>query len=97
VLDPSQYAQIPTYAGTYADTVLGITLPGWGIGGAIGGVLADYLGRQSHDDAGYPCLLHHDRPLGVRLRLAIIRAAGPLVGIAPRFDADGDALEHVRY
>jgi len=42
LLDPSQYSQIPTYAGT----VIGLTLLGWGVGGLIGGVLADYLGRK---------------------------------------------------
>jgi MFS family permease len=42
LLEPSQYAEIPGYAGT----VLAITLYSWGIGGLIGGVLADYLGRK---------------------------------------------------
>jgi MFS family permease len=42
MLDPSQYAQIPAYAGT----VLAITLLGWGVGGMLGGVLADYIGRK---------------------------------------------------
>ncbi|MGB6658041.1 MAG: MFS transporter [Xanthobacteraceae bacterium] len=42
LLDPSQYAQIPSFAGT----VISITLLGWGIGGIIGGILADYVGRR---------------------------------------------------
>ncbi|HXW48195.1 MAG TPA: MFS transporter, partial [Xanthobacteraceae bacterium] len=42
LLDPSQYSQIPAYAGT----VVAITLLGWGIGGFIGGILADYIGRK---------------------------------------------------
>src|SRR3981081_2634189 len=42
LLDPSQYGQIPAYAGT----VIAVTLLGWGIGGMIGGILADYLGRK---------------------------------------------------
>jgi MFS family permease len=42
LLDPSQYAQIPGYAGT----VISITLLGWGIGGVCGGVFADYFGRK---------------------------------------------------
>lgn len=42
LLDPSQYPQIPTYAGV----VIAFTLLGWGIGGLIGGVIADYIGRK---------------------------------------------------
>jgi MFS family permease len=42
LLDPSQYAQIPTYAGI----IIAVTLLGWGVGGLIGGVLADYIGRK---------------------------------------------------
>lgn len=42
LLDPSQYSQIPVYAGT----VIAVTLLGWGIGGLIGGIIADYLGRK---------------------------------------------------
>src|SRR3977135_1585413 len=42
LLDPSSYAQIPVYAGT----VIALTLLGWGIGGLIGGLVADYIGRK---------------------------------------------------
>jgi MFS family permease len=42
LLEPSQYAQIPAFAGT----VISITLLGWGIGGIIGGIVADYFGRR---------------------------------------------------
>src|SRR5262249_16416480 len=42
LLEPSQYAQIPVYAGI----VIALTLLGWGIGGLIGGVITDYLGRK---------------------------------------------------
>jgi MFS family permease len=42
LLEPSRFSAIPAYAGT----VIGITLLGWGVGGLIGGVLADYLGRR---------------------------------------------------
>jgi MFS family permease len=42
LLDPSQYSQIPVYAGT----AIALTLLGWGVGGLIGGVITDYLGRK---------------------------------------------------
>jgi MFS family permease len=42
LLDPGHYAQIPAYAGT----IIAITLLGWGLGGLLGGVLADYIGRK---------------------------------------------------
>jgi MFS family permease len=42
LLEPSQYSQIPRYAGI----VIGLTLLGWGIGGMLGGILADYIGRK---------------------------------------------------
>src|SRR5262249_14087054 len=42
LLDPSLYPQIPAYAGT----VIAVTLLGWGVGGIIGGVFADYVGGR---------------------------------------------------
>src|SRR5712692_8402485 len=42
LLDPASYPQIPVYAGT----VIALTLLGWAIGGMIGGVVADYIGRK---------------------------------------------------
>jgi MFS family permease len=42
LLDPAQFAQIPAYAGS----VIAVTLLGWGIGGILGGILADYIGRR---------------------------------------------------
>lgn len=42
LLDPSQLGDIRIYTGT----VIGITLLGWGVGGFIGGILADYIGRR---------------------------------------------------
>jgi MFS family permease len=42
LLDQVQFPQIPVYAGI----VIALTLLGWGLGGMIGGILADYLGRK---------------------------------------------------
>ncbi|HEY1998831.1 MFS transporter [Paraburkholderia sp.] len=42
VLSPAQAASPTIYAGL----VIGITLLGWGAGGLIGGILADYVGRK---------------------------------------------------
>jgi MFS family permease len=42
LLDPSRAARFPVYAGL----LVGLTLLGWGVGGVVGGVLADYLGRK---------------------------------------------------
>jgi MFS family permease len=42
VLTPAQAASTTVYAGI----VIGITLLGWGIGGLVGGILADYVGRK---------------------------------------------------
>src|SRR5499427_6372301 len=42
LLDPSQHQFIPAYAGA----IIAITVFGWGLGGLLGGVLADYLGRR---------------------------------------------------
>jgi MFS family permease len=42
LLDPSEHAQIPFYVGA----VLAVNLLGWGIGGMLGGIMADYVGRK---------------------------------------------------
>src|ERR1700747_1125268 len=42
LLEPSQYPLIPAYAGA----IIAITVFGWGLGGLLGGVLAEYLGRK---------------------------------------------------
>jgi MFS family permease len=42
LLDPSQYSSIPLYAGL----TIAVTLLAWGIGGILGGILADYIGRK---------------------------------------------------
>ena len=42
LLPAAQHLQIPAYAGT----VIAVTLLGWGIGGMVGGILADYIGRK---------------------------------------------------
>ncbi|MGH6975331.1 MAG: MFS transporter [Stellaceae bacterium] len=42
LLDASQYVRIPAYAGF----IIATTLLGWGVGGMIGGILADYIGRK---------------------------------------------------
>src|ERR1700681_4713428 len=42
LLEPAQFAKTPAYAGT----VIAVTLLGWGIGGILGGILADYIGRR---------------------------------------------------
>ena len=42
LLDPAQHAQIPFFIGA----VIGINLLGWGIGGMVGGIMADYIGRK---------------------------------------------------
>jgi MFS family permease len=42
LLEPSQYSQIPAFAGG----IIATTLIGWALGGIIGGILADYIGRK---------------------------------------------------
>src|SRR5579883_2475494 len=42
LLEPAQHGRIPIYAGI----VIAITLLGWGVGGLIGGIAADYIGRK---------------------------------------------------
>ena len=43
LLDPSLHGQIPFYIGA----VIGINLLGWGIGGMLGGIAADYLAASA--------------------------------------------------
>ncbi len=42
LLSPAQLGDFPVYAGT----AIGITLLGWGLGGLVGGIMADYIGRK---------------------------------------------------
>lgn len=42
LLHPGQQGEL----GFYAGLAIGLTLLGWGIGGLVGGVLADYIGRK---------------------------------------------------
>jgi MFS family permease len=42
LLPPSQYSQIPVYAGA----IIATTLCGWAVGGMVAGILADYVGRK---------------------------------------------------
>ncbi|MGH6672870.1 MAG: MFS transporter [Xanthobacteraceae bacterium] len=42
LLHASEYKFIPAYAGA----VIAITVFGWGVGGLLGGILADYIGRK---------------------------------------------------
>lgn len=42
LLTPALHPEIPVYAGG----IIALTLLGWGVGGMIGGVLADYIGRK---------------------------------------------------
>jgi MFS family permease len=42
LLDPAQYEAIPRYAGY----IIAATLFGWGVGGVLGGIIADYIGRK---------------------------------------------------
>ena len=41
-LDPSLFSSIPFYIGS----IIAINLFGWGVGGVVGGILADYIGRK---------------------------------------------------
>ena len=42
LLEPALFPQVPAYAGL----IIALTLLGWGFGGLIGGILADYIGRK---------------------------------------------------
>lgn len=39
---PAEYAVIPRYTGY----IIAVTLFGWGVGGVLGGIIADYIGRK---------------------------------------------------
>src|SRR5215470_9754509 len=42
LLDASAFPQIPAYVGS----IFAVTLLGWAVGGMLGGILADYIGRK---------------------------------------------------
>jgi MFS family permease len=42
LLEPGQLKSLPAYAGS----VIAINVFGWGVGGLIGGIIADYIGRR---------------------------------------------------
>lgn len=42
LVTPAEHAAIPRYAGY----IIAATLFGWGVGGVIGGIIADYIGRK---------------------------------------------------
>ena len=42
LLPPTQYSQIPAYAGA----IIAMTLCGWAVGGLLAGIFADYIGRK---------------------------------------------------
>lgn len=42
LLDPAQHQNIPVYVGA----AIGVSLLGWAIGGLVGGIIADYVGRK---------------------------------------------------
>ena len=54
LLPAAEHTQIPKYAGL----AIGITLLGWAVGGTIGGIVADYIGRKRMmliSIVGYAC------------------------------------------
>jgi MFS family permease len=42
LLDPAEHARMPFYIGA----IIAVNLLGWGIGGMLGGIAADYIGRK---------------------------------------------------
>src|SRR5258707_10649887 len=89
LLDPASYPQIPVYAGT----VIALTLLGWAIGGMIGGVVADYIGRKRAMD---PRLFDPDRAQRLRLGLAVLRGIAVSGGARDRLRMGDRHLDRLR-
>ena len=92
LLDPSLFPQIPAYAGT----VIAVTLLGWGVGGIIGGILADYIGRRRTMIFRDPGLFAHDRSERVRLGLDVLRGLAVPCRRCHRLGVGNRRLDHRR-
>jgi MFS family permease len=79
LLDPARDSQIPAYAGS----VIALTLFGWGVGGTVGGALADRLDRQQMIRPHRICVLRRRGTVQATRYLGIPKdrqsAAGTLV------------------
>src|SRR6516162_8610080 len=92
ILDPASYPQIPVYAGT----VIALTLLGRAIGGMVGGVVADYIGRKRAMMLGDPRLLDPDRAQRLRLGLAVLRGTAVSRGACHRVRMGDRHLDRFR-